>query len=394
MQRFLLVLLGLSVIACNARKPATVPGPTIGKAEASALPPDPAAEQARKSAIAGDAECVAAECQRAASGDWLGWEKQTAPYRAALKARIDRLGAVDDRHREALTTVDGTPMWEAGAAEGLGYLYDPSKWHGDRTLATLSSASRWSRTKGIHLIFCACPSMPSVYIEHFLDPTPPDGVIAPHVRWAQAALLGADVEAIDDWRLMRAARTGPFQFMPADHHHSQEGMKPAAREIAARLARYSFGRVAKASPAITRTATGPYVTGPYVMPLLRDLPWAPSGYDSFRPEQRSAVDAALPKSMEVITAPDGSPLTDDPASPVLLIGDSYAIYFRELLTRESNLRIRTHWSHLQDVGAWYDFLREPELLAGVRVVIWMTSERLAPGFKPLPGPIRSDGSVR
>jgi hypothetical protein len=362
-----------------------------GQVEIAELPPDPAAEEARRDAIARDAESLAAECRLAANGDWLAWEKQTAPYRAALKARIERRGTVNGRYRDLLTTVDGAPMWES---QTLADLYDPAAWHGDRIVTTLTAASRWLRAKNIHLVFCACPPMTEVYIEHFLDQPPPDGVIAPHIRRTRAALLAADVEAIDDWRLMRAARDGAFQFIPADHHHSQEGMKPAARAIAARLTRYGFGRTAKAAPRVTRTTTGPYVMRPYVLPQFEEYDWAPSGHHSIRPEERPAIDAALPKSMEVITTAAGSPLTDDPESPVLLIGDSYAIYFRELLTRESNLNIRTHWNHLQDVGAWHDFLREPELLAGVRVVVWLTSEGLASSFRPLPAPIRGNGIDR
>jgi hypothetical protein len=78
---------------------------------------------------------------------------------------------------------------------------------------------------------------------------------------------------------------------------------------------------------------------------------------------------------------------DDPASPVLLIGHSYMRSFRELLIKELNLQIHTRIHDDGTTEFFTDFLREPELLARCRVVVWITTEQHMAQFKPLPAPI-------
>lgn len=102
-------------------------------------------------------------------------------------------------------------------------------------------------------------------------------------------------------------------------------------------------------------------------------------------EQLGLVKAAQAKIHHLsITMPDGKVPPDDPKSPVMLIGNSYAINFRELLIKDLNLLIRTNASGGQTTDSFADFLRDPELLNNCRVVVWITSGQHLPDFKPLP----------
>jgi hypothetical protein len=273
-------------------------------------------------------------------------------------------------------------MWVGKAEVTLPHVYDVNAWPGALIKENVSAGSRWLKARGIHLILAACPTMPTVYAEQFVEHCPPNGVFATHIRETLVDSLDMDTEVVDVLSLMRANREGPFQFLPADSHWSEAGMMPVVREIADRLERYDFGLQAKLSLPVTKTTTGPYfVPSPFDDP---EQPWRPQGSESIRAEQRADVDRAWPKKMAVITAADGSPLLDDPASPIMLIGDSLCWHFRELLMRECNMRIRTHSVQDQNVRAFEDFLRDPSLLDGVYVVIWVTSEERVSHWRHLP----------
>jgi len=79
---------------------------------------------------------------------------------------------------------------------------------------------------------------------------------------------------------------------------------------------------------------------------------------------------------------------------VLVTGDSYCHVFRDLLIREINISVRDHWRDNQTTEMFADFLRDPELLSGVRVVVWVTSEHGMMRFKTIPSKIAATPSVR
>jgi hypothetical protein len=68
----------------------------------------------------------------------------------------------------------------------------------------------------------------------------------------------------------------------------------------------------------------------------------------------------------------------------LLIGHSYCCNFEEELARELNLPIRPRWFDGQTSEVFIDFLRQPELLDGVRVVVWITTTQHLTHFWGLP----------
>jgi hypothetical protein len=222
--------------------------------------------------------------------------------------------------------------------------------------------------------------MPEVYIEHFLTETPPDGVIAPQRRKTFLELLEDNVEVVNTFRLMRDGRDRGFQFLPGDHHWNQLGMLTAARDIADRLSRYPFGREAKKAAPVTKSRPGPYEPPSAEKRAAFSIPGGATLTDS----QWKAALGTQPATIDYVTSPDGSPLADDTRSPVLLIGNSYVPGFRELLVREANLRVRTNWGNGQSTQAFAGFLREPETLDGVRVVVWVNCDQFLAYFSAMP----------
>jgi hypothetical protein len=346
--------------------------------------PEPAAEAARSSAIARDAAALEEECQQAAGGDWDRWLRQTAPYRDELRRRVESLKDLDGASRreaelreQPLEGKSGFPLVELGPHEYLPYLYDPGRLDGFVKDRPVVAADRWLRKQGIELIFVPVPKMTEVYVENFVDPCPPDGVIAPHLRRALRDLLKQDVEVVDGWRLFRSLRDPDAEYLynAAETHWSPRGMRIMAKEVAGRIERYRFS--ARARYGLPRFATK--VT---LFETVGERPVLP-------PQLQTRVDAAQAKTYSEVLAGNGRPPENDPKSPVLLIGNSYAMKFREQLVKELNLPVQSDLASAMTTEAFGDFLRDPQQLAHTRVVVWVMTEYHLTKFKPLPPSIAS-----
>jgi hypothetical protein len=198
-------------------------------------------------------------------------------------------------------------------------------------------------------------------------------------------LLEDDIELVDALPLLRAARSeGPYLYNSADTHWAPSAMRLVAEEVARRLARYDFVAKARCSNPIVATLDGPYSSfGPdRVGEALVQNGWLALSAE----QRRRAAGAEVRSNRNVVTA-NGKIPRDDPNSPVMLVGDSYGINFREELIRELNLLTNNRFAGGQTTEAFCDFLREPGLLDHTRVVIWITTEQHMTQFKPLPLPI-------
>ncbi len=384
--------------SCSRRtEPAVQPveksvAPIVEPADAAPMPKggpsasDPQATEARAKIIRRDADAILAECRKAADGDWDRWQHDTAPYRAALKAKVDALklpGSARPIYLEALEGSNYFPLFEIAPVEYIKYLYDSTSLEGFRSDRSVVAAHRWLRERGIDLIFVPVPKMTEVYIDHFLDPCPADRIIAPHIRSTLLELLNADVEVVDGLPLFRSQRDTDSEYLynAADTHWAPRAMRIMAREVADRVGRYQFEAKARAAAPIVKTVPGPYnVAGPD----HGDGPGIQNGWLALNAEQKKRATAALTKSHPHVTLPDGRLPPDDPASPVILIGNSYVANFREVLIQELNLLIRTNTAGGQTTESFADFLREPELLNNCRVVVWITTCQHLPEFKQLP----------
>jgi hypothetical protein len=349
-------------------------------------PPEPSAAAARKEAIRHDADVNRVQCEKAAGGDWTKWVQKTEGYRAALRTQLADL---QRREREeipspgpkflALAGRDDFPLFEIGARENLHYLTDPASYDDFRARKPVVVASRWLRRWGVDLIFVPVPKMTEVYIDHFIDPAPPDGIIAPYTRRALLEMLDAGVEVVDVFALFRPRRAPDpsYLYHTADTHWAPRGMQIAAAELARRIERYDFAKVARRAPPVFKEATEPYYGD------------RGTGYMLLNEEQRQRLADARTQTWNRVTTPDGGVLLDDAKSPVFLVGNSYLTKFRELLIRELNLGLRTNQVHGSTTEPIRDFLVAPEFLSGVRVVIWVTTEEHMAHFKPLPAPFQA-----
>jgi hypothetical protein len=386
-----------------APSPAPTYDPSKGFPRADAPRPvdprvaEPGAVAARSAAIHQAAEAIRAEC-RAAGGDWEAWQRTTEQYRGALRARVQALkdaglaGPNDaGLNCEALAGNQGFPLFEIGARQRLSYLFDPASLDEFRREQSVVAAQGWLAARGIDLIFVPVPKMTEVYIEHFVDPCPADGIVAPHVRRTLLDLLEHDVEVVDGFRLFRPLRDTDAEYLyaTADTHWGPRAMRIMAKEVADRIERYRFGARARYALPIVKTNIGGYWQC-----LSRSMADKYTGFQDglfvlTEQQQRLAAPVQTTNTLDV-TMPDGSVPPDDPRSPVLLIGHSYLRHFRELLIRELNLLPQTNSSANGTTEFFGDFLRDPELLAQTRVVIWITTEAHMTQFKPMPAPILMD----
>ena len=384
----------LLLSACNKHPGATNVASTTGaprtaKAHRSEpRQPEPLAVAERDKVIRRDADVIRAECQRAAGGDWDKWRSDTAAYRAALRDRISGLKPAGEQSElrkgpgmselrfEPLPGLDDFPLVEIGARDYLTYLGDITCFDGFYRDNAVVAAHRWLRQRGVDLIFVPVPKMTEVYIEHFVQPGPADGVIAPHVRRTLLELLDAGVEVVDAFALFRPKRDPDpeYLYLAADAHWGPPGMRLAARELARRIARYEFGKAAAGARAVVKCI-------PEGGQALEQ-----HGFAILNSKQRERF-AAVTKNPPSITTPDGRAVPDDPGSPVLLIGNSFTRNFREVLVHELNLLVHADWSPGQTTEAFADLLREPERLDNRQVVIWISSLPAMAHLKPLPAAV-------
>jgi hypothetical protein len=351
--------------------------------------PEPRAVQAREMAIRRDAEAIEAECREAVGGDWDRWERETAVYRAALKARIDVLkdydpprGPLPEGQSEPLEGRNNFPLFETGARYYTEYLYRPEVLDTFRQGQAVVLAHRWLRDRGIDLIFVPAPRMMEVYSDQFLDPAPADGVLAPQVRRMLHELLKEDVEVVDGLPLFRSLRDANPEYLyhTADNHWGPRAMRIAAKEVADRIARYQFGASARYGLPIVKAAPDRFYI---VTDGIPGLPEGQYGWDALSPEQQARARLAQTTSHPHVTLLDGQEIPNDPGSPVVIIGNCFVQHFRDQLVKETNLLVNTHCHLGATTEMFDDFLRDPSLLEHCKVVVWVTSTFHLQRFRPL-----------
>ncbi len=359
-----------------SRPPKMSPAPPV-------LDPE-AARQARAESIRRSIEELRDECRQAAAGDWDRWTDSVEPARAELRVKIE---ACRPLHPEAtgdfegrsavLEGKDGFPLFEPAPQVYLNHILEPHKVesafdHGRSVIA----ATRWLRERGIDVLFVTVPKMTEVYPEHFLDHVPADGVLAPQIRRVVLELLEADVEAIDllhDLRRERDTGDGPL-YQPADPHWTPRAQAIAARRIAERMLRYDFVARAQARPPTCLWGPSPY------RPASEG-----AAFGALHPDQQRRAIEAQPKMAPFPRDCTGS-LYDDEA-PVVCIGDSYNAGFTDHLARELNVPVRNLSGGGFTTQRFRDFLRDPGLLRGARVVVWTVCYTNLEGPWTLPRPI-------
>jgi hypothetical protein len=256
---------------------------------------------------------------------------------------------------------------------GVRYLVEPLPEPAQDTdpLAAILAFKGELDARGIALVVVPAPGKASIYPEQLtrraLGHTVP---MNPHTLSLLARLRDAGVDVVDLSALFCGSER-PGLYLAQDSHWSPEGMERAAGAVARHL--FDRGLV---KPGGTR-----YSERPAPVERLGDLilmMQSPPVERLFAPER---VDCR-----QVVGADSGTVYEDEPASEVLVLGDSFlriyqldepgAAGFTAHLARHLG---RPVTSVINDGGAStlvrQELVRNPELLANKRVVVWEFVER-------------------
>ncbi|MBP7934713.1 MAG: hypothetical protein KA354_08720 [Phycisphaerae bacterium] len=231
--------------------------------------------------------------------------------------------------------------------------------------------------RGIHLLVVPVPGKPSVYPDQLTRRAQPaDSRVHEPTRRLLADLAAAGVETMDLFPVFAEARSNPRStdaeawYLERDTHWTAAGARLAAEAVARRI------RTLRQAP----DKSVDYAVHPITVrrpgDVLRMLKCPPI----------EALFEAEAVRCEQVIQPDGQPYRDDPASSILVLGDSFLrIYERDEpgsagfiahLARELG---RPVTSIVSDGGAStlvrQELARKPAMLAGKRLVVWEFVER-------------------
>jgi hypothetical protein len=385
-------------VAANSERPReyhpTHPVPPLISAEPNdARQAESRAVEERANYIRRAADALRADCQSAAKGNWDNWQSNTKQSREALKSRIQMLRQYsqnagnffpESRH-EPLSALDEFPLFQAGADRSTTYLFEDDALADFRRHRSVVAARRWLGAQGIDLIFVPVPMMLEVYVEHFVKPCPPDGVINPVVRRTLLELLEADVETVDGTRLFRAvadADEREYLFNTADTHWAPRACRVMAKEVADRIARYKFGARARYGLPRYNAYPGPYNLGGHIGGIGAENVWT-----ALTPEQQGRAEPVQTTVEPKVEDWQGLAVAINPESPVLLVGNSYIDGFRDIFVKELNMPVAVYRGGSNTTQSFADFLRTPDSLRHARVVVWVMAEQHMTNFAAMPPPI-------
>lgn len=231
--------------------------------------------------------------------------------------------------------------------------------------------------RGIHLLVVPVPGKPSVYPDQLTRRAQPaDSRVHEHTRTLLADLKAAGVETMDLFSTFAEARSHSTSkdtrawYLERDTHWSNAGARLAAEAVARKIRALGW------APEKSLEYSVRPITVQRPGDVLRMLKCPPIEA-RFHPESVQC---------EQVIQPDGRPYRDDPASSVLVLGDSFLrIYERDEpgsagfiahLARELG---RPVTSIVSDGGAStlvrQELARKPAMLTGKRLVVWEFVER-------------------
>lgn len=173
------------------------------------------------------------------------------------------------------------------------------------------------KARGIDLLLVLIPTKAEVFPEKVSDeaPTGAKPYVAPYCRKLLGELAAAGVEIVDLLPTFVEQRGGGDEllYMSQDTHWTPRGVKLAAKLIGERVRQYSWYEALEAQQVeysvkdITFTRLGD------ICEMLTD--------------QEKLMCRPLRLTAQQIVAPDGTLYTDDPESPIVMLGDSFTGVF-------------------------------------------------------------------
>jgi hypothetical protein len=238
-------------------------------------------------------------------------QAELARIEAEIKAHggsIARWGESLKEFREDVQRIISTEKWPWPAKEKFVFQGKEAQLvlcdtlddlpEGKRPLESIVAFDRALRAKGIDLIFVPLPDKLAVYPDYLSDKAPADRMVSVAIKDLLKKLLEQDVEVVDlytvfrDYRLQHPDR--PLHY-DTDSHWRNRGAQLAGEKIAERLKRYDFVQKALAEEPRYKTR------------------------EEFRPDKPDQL-------LCVLEAKSGAYYRDVSSSPIVLHGDSNAMY--------------------------------------------------------------------
>jgi hypothetical protein len=281
--------------------------------------------------------------------------------------------ALGDAGEKALVGRDGWFFYQPG----VGFLTQRAQRRDSTPRDALAAVVHFRSqlaARGIHLLLMPAPNKESVYPEKLTRfAAPPTRVLSRETRAFLAQCEAAGVEVVDLFAFYREARRTAATplYLQQDSHWSPAGVELAASAVAERI--------------LTRgwLARGPVNQDRLAAPVKR-LGDIPRMSRSPGIEQRLAPEWVA--CAQVIRRDTGAPCADDPASEVLVLGDSFLRIYQQdepgsagFVAHLARALGRPLASIINDGGAStlvrQELFRRPQLLANKKVVVWEFVER-------------------
>jgi len=254
------------------------------------------------------------------------------------------------------------------------YLIEPAPSSEDILAAVLAFRDDLAQ-RGIHLLVVPAPNKASIYPDRLSKRA---GATSAPVNPATQAILTklkeADIEVADLFAVYAQGRVGlapPITYLAQDSHWSPEGMRLAAEMVARRL--FDLGWVERGTTKY-EVKSAPVERYGDVLKMIR----VPQSERLYEPQMMNCT--------QVVEAETGKPYTDDPNSPVLVLGDSFLRIFERDEPGHGGFVAHLAYhlgfgltSIISDGGAStlvrQQLARKPALLQGKKVVVWEFVER-------------------
>lgn len=341
----------------------------------------PIVQSQRHIAIELTKNVILAECQQNAGGDWAKWHAQLKPYKQALRPVLDLawqhplISRTNPETKYPLIPFvkDQTRWIFANNAFGSAIASDDIKDYATRNrfVPIAKQISSWLRSQDIDLILLPVPTTLEIYPEGLVSDrslVPRDLNTIPHVRMKFLELLEQDVELVDLYpRLMKARKeSADLLYFRADPHWNERAMRLAAIAVAERLTRY---------PWVKQALKKPIAFAEVVTPHKEPEGW----YEFFSDEVVNAMKPLMEGNFRnVVPGAKGLPEVLSPDSPVLVTGDSNIDSFYPPsgglvghIAKLINQPVSMQRIPGSLVATFQDMFRDPNILKGKKVVIWV-----------------------
>jgi len=274
---------------------------------------------------------LATELER--HGSWERWAKELAPIHARIRRQLKRRPA----ELKALVGSGGFLFYRKSLEYVVGGEIQAQK-PGKNPFSTIVGFKDYLAGQGIDFLLVPVPTKSEVFPDRLrgvkleLKRLP---VLNPHGRKFFSELTAAGVEIVDllPAYLAARARRKPGEeplYQPQDTHWTHRGLRLAAAQIGARVKRYAwYGRLKERSVAFTLARV--------TFKRHGDL------HSRLTDKEQRRYKPALLVGHKVIDPRSKKPYDDDPASPVVILGDSFTGVYQR--TYCENAGISAHLAH-------------------------------------------------